>query len=71
MHSNMGLFTNIILDIIATVAGRLFGLLGIGVGGWIGYLVANFIGASILIGAGRMVRRSLGAAICRSRKRSR
>jgi hypothetical protein len=36
----------------------LFGLLGIGFGGWIGYLVAGFIGASILIGAGRMVRRT-------------
>jgi uncharacterized membrane protein YeaQ/YmgE (transglycosylase-associated protein family) len=57
MHSNMGIFMNIILGIIgAALASFLFGLLGVGFGGWIGYLVAGFVGACILIAIGRAVR---------------
>jgi uncharacterized membrane protein YeaQ/YmgE (transglycosylase-associated protein family) len=33
------------------------GLIGVGFGGWLGYLVAGFIGASILIAAVRAIRR--------------
>jgi uncharacterized membrane protein YeaQ/YmgE (transglycosylase-associated protein family) len=58
MKSDMGLFMNILLGIIgAAVASWLFGLIGISFGpGWIGYLIAGFIGAVILIFVVRMVR---------------
>ncbi len=49
-RSNMGLITNIILGVIgAGIASWLFGLLGIQVGGpgWLGYLIAGFVGACI------------------------
>jgi len=51
MKSPMGLLMNIVLGIIgAGVASWLFGLFGITLGGgWIGYLIAGFIGACILI----------------------
>src|SRR5262244_1761173 len=56
MKSQMGLVMNIVLGIIgAAVASWLFGFLGITFGGWIGYLIAGFIGACILIA---IVRRS-------------
>ena len=49
MKSQMGLVMNIVLGIIgAAVASWLFGFLGITFGGWIGYLIAGFIGACIL-----------------------
>ena len=57
-RSNMGLITNIILGVIgAGIASWLFGLLGMRIGGpgWLGYLVAAFIGACILILATRMI----------------
>jgi uncharacterized membrane protein YeaQ/YmgE (transglycosylase-associated protein family) len=58
MHSSMGLFMNIILGIVgAAIASWLLGLIGVSFGGWFGYLVAGFIGACILIGIVRMVRR--------------
>ena len=45
MKSQMGLVMNIVLGIIgAAVASWLFGFLGITFGGWIGYLIAGFIG---------------------------
>jgi len=49
--SNMGLLANIILGMIgAGVAAWLFGLLGIRMqGGWLGYLIAGFVGACFLI----------------------
>jgi uncharacterized membrane protein YeaQ/YmgE (transglycosylase-associated protein family) len=37
----------------AAVASWLLGLLGISFAGWIGYLIAGFIGACILIAIGR------------------
>src|SRR5215467_9450498 len=50
MKSQMGLVMNIVLGIIgAAVASWLFGFLGITFGGWLGYLIASFIGDCILI----------------------
>jgi uncharacterized membrane protein YeaQ/YmgE (transglycosylase-associated protein family) len=50
MKSQMGFIMNIVLGMIgAAVADWLFSLLGIALGGWIGYLIAGFIGACILI----------------------
>jgi len=58
MKSNMGVLMNIVLGIVgALVASFLFGLVGIDFGGWIGYLIAGFIGACILIAIARAVRR--------------
>jgi uncharacterized membrane protein YeaQ/YmgE (transglycosylase-associated protein family) len=57
MKSNMGLLMNIILGIVgAIVANALLGLFGVALGGWIGYLIAGFIGACILIAVARMFR---------------
>jgi uncharacterized membrane protein YeaQ/YmgE (transglycosylase-associated protein family) len=57
MKSQMGLVMNIVLGIIgAAVASWLFSLLGISLGGWVGYLIAGFIGACILIFAARAIR---------------
>ena len=58
MKSNMGLLMNIVLGIVgAAVASWLFSLIGISFGpGWVGYLIAGFIGAVILIFAVRMIR---------------
>jgi uncharacterized membrane protein YeaQ/YmgE (transglycosylase-associated protein family) len=58
MKSQMGIVMNILLGIIgAAVASWLFGLLGLKLGsGWIGYLIAGFIGAVILIFVARLVR---------------
>jgi uncharacterized membrane protein YeaQ/YmgE (transglycosylase-associated protein family) len=54
MKSQMGLLMNIVLGIIgAAVASWLFSLLGITFAGWIGYLIAGFIGACILIAIAR------------------
>jgi len=55
MKSEMGLVMNIVLGIIgAAVASWLMGFLGISLGGgWIGYLIAGFIGACILIAVAR------------------
>jgi uncharacterized membrane protein YeaQ/YmgE (transglycosylase-associated protein family) len=59
MKSQMGLVMNIVLGIVgAAVASWLFNLLGISLGGWIGYLIAGFIGACILIFAARAIRRT-------------
>jgi uncharacterized membrane protein YeaQ/YmgE (transglycosylase-associated protein family) len=50
----MGLLMNIVLGIIgAAVASWLFGLLGVSFAGWIGYLIAGFVGACILIAIAR------------------
>jgi len=58
MKSNMGILMNIILGIVgALVANFLLNLLGVSLGGgWLGYLIAGFIGACILIAVARMVR---------------
>jgi uncharacterized membrane protein YeaQ/YmgE (transglycosylase-associated protein family) len=63
MKSQMGLVMNIVLGIVgAAVASWLFSFLGISLGGWIGYLIAGFIGACILIVVGR----ALGGAFQRT-----
>ena len=50
MKSQMGLLMNILLGVIgAAVADWLFSFLGVTFAGWIGYLIAGFIGACILI----------------------
>src|SRR5918993_3257120 len=59
MKSQMGLMMNIVLGMVgAAIASWLFSLLGVTFGGWIGYLIAGFIGASILILVARMIRRT-------------
>lgn len=58
MKSNMGVFLNIVLGVVgAAVASALFGMLGISFGGWLGYLIAGFIGACILIAVARAIKR--------------
>ena len=58
MHSNMGVLMNILLGIVgAIVANALLSVFGIVLGGWIGYLIAGFVGACILIAIGRAFRR--------------
>jgi uncharacterized membrane protein YeaQ/YmgE (transglycosylase-associated protein family) len=50
MKSEMGLVMNIVLGIIgAAVASAKLSFFGIHLGGWIGYLIAGFIGAVLLI----------------------
>jgi uncharacterized membrane protein YeaQ/YmgE (transglycosylase-associated protein family) len=57
MKSNVGLLMNIVLGIVgAALASFLFGLLGINFAGWIGYLIAGFVGACILIAIARAIR---------------
>jgi uncharacterized membrane protein YeaQ/YmgE (transglycosylase-associated protein family) len=57
MKSSMGLLMNIILGIVgAVVASFLLSLVGVQLGGWLGYLIAGFIGACILIAIARAVR---------------
>lgn len=58
MKSNMGVLMNIILGIVgAVIANVLLGALGVSLAGWLGYLVAGFIGACILIAVARMIKR--------------
>jgi uncharacterized membrane protein YeaQ/YmgE (transglycosylase-associated protein family) len=58
MKSSMGVFMNILLGIVgAIVANAILGFFGIVLGGWIGYLIAGFIGACILIAVARAFRR--------------
>ena len=58
MKSDMGVLMNIVLGIVgAMVANLLMGLIGVSLGGWLGYLVAGFLGACILIALARAVRR--------------
>jgi uncharacterized membrane protein YeaQ/YmgE (transglycosylase-associated protein family) len=58
MKSNMGLLMNILLGIVgAALASLVFGMFGVSFGGWLGYLIAGFIGACILILIGRAIRR--------------
>lgn len=56
MKSGTGILMNIILGIVgAIVASLVLGVFGISFGGWIGYLIAGFIGACIIIAIGRAV----------------
>jgi uncharacterized membrane protein YeaQ/YmgE (transglycosylase-associated protein family) len=56
-RSNMGILTNVVLGVIgAALASWLLAKLGIQIGGpnWLGYLVAGFVGACVLILATRI-----------------
>ena len=56
MKSDMGLILNIVLGIAgAAVASAILSAFGIVLGGWIGYLIAGFIGACLLIWIARMI----------------
>ncbi|MCL6708003.1 GlsB/YeaQ/YmgE family stress response membrane protein [Pseudomonas sp. R2.Fl] len=58
MKSDMGLLMNIILGIVgAALANIVLGIVGVSLNGWIGYLIAGFIGACILIAIARALRR--------------
>jgi uncharacterized membrane protein YeaQ/YmgE (transglycosylase-associated protein family) len=49
MKSNMGLLMNILLGIVgAAIASAILSYLGISLSGWLGYLIAGFIGACLL-----------------------
>jgi uncharacterized membrane protein YeaQ/YmgE (transglycosylase-associated protein family) len=52
MKSNMGMLMNIVLGIV----GGLLSVIGIRFGGWVGYLIAGFIGACLLIFIVRAIR---------------
>jgi uncharacterized membrane protein YeaQ/YmgE (transglycosylase-associated protein family) len=57
MKSNTGVIMNVILGIAgAILANALLSFFGVILTGWLGYLLAGFIGACILIAAGRMLR---------------
>jgi uncharacterized membrane protein YeaQ/YmgE (transglycosylase-associated protein family) len=57
MKSNMGLLMNIVLGIVgAAIASAILSVFGIALGGWVGYLIAGFIGACLLIWIVRAVR---------------
>jgi uncharacterized membrane protein YeaQ/YmgE (transglycosylase-associated protein family) len=57
MKSDMGLLMNIVLGIVgAAIASAIFSFFGIVLGGWIGYLIAGFVGACLLIWIVRAVR---------------
>jgi uncharacterized membrane protein YeaQ/YmgE (transglycosylase-associated protein family) len=50
MKSEMGILMNIVLGIVgAAVASALLSFFGVHLGGWVGYLIAGFIGAVLLI----------------------
>jgi uncharacterized membrane protein YeaQ/YmgE (transglycosylase-associated protein family) len=58
MGSGTGIVMNIILGVVgAVIASLLLGVFGISFGGWIGYLIAGFIGACIIIAIARAVTR--------------
>jgi uncharacterized membrane protein YeaQ/YmgE (transglycosylase-associated protein family) len=57
MKSQMGLLMNIVLGIVgAAIASAILSFVGINLGGWLGYLVAGFIGACLLIWIARAMR---------------
>jgi uncharacterized membrane protein YeaQ/YmgE (transglycosylase-associated protein family) len=59
MKSSTSLLMNIVLGVVgAIIASVLLGVFGVSFGGWIGYLIAGFIGACILIAIGRAVTRN-------------
>ncbi|KRB52913.1 hypothetical protein ASE04_06705 [Rhizobium sp. Root708] len=58
MNSNMGILMNILLGIVgAIIANAILAGFGVALGGWIGYLIAGFVGACLLIALGRIIRR--------------
>src|SRR5690349_17673926 len=58
MKSNMGVLMNILLGVLgAVIANLVLGLVGIHFAGWFGFLIAGFLGACVLIGAARAIKR--------------
>jgi uncharacterized membrane protein YeaQ/YmgE (transglycosylase-associated protein family) len=55
MKSDMGLIMNIVLGIVGAAV-AILSAFGIVLGGWIGYLIAGFIGACLLIWVARAIR---------------
>jgi uncharacterized membrane protein YeaQ/YmgE (transglycosylase-associated protein family) len=50
MKSDMGMVMNIVLGIVgAAIASAILSFFGIVLAGWVGYLIAGFIGAVLLI----------------------
>ena len=59
MKSNMGMLMNVVLGIVgAAVASAILSYFGIVLAGWLGYLIAGFIGACLLIWIARLIRGS-------------
>ena len=57
MNTNTGIFLNVILGIIgAGIASMVLSLVGVHFHGWIGHLIAGFIGACALIAVGRAIK---------------
>jgi len=57
MKSDMGLVMNIVLGIVgAAVASAILSFFGVNLAGWLGYLIAGFVGACLLIWIVRSVR---------------
>lgn len=56
MKSNMGILMNILLGVVGAIVANALLMLGIALGGWIGYLIAGFVGACILIAVGRALK---------------
>ncbi|CAN7476270.1 GlsB/YeaQ/YmgE family stress response membrane protein [Ensifer sp. ENS07] len=58
MGSSMGLIMNIVLGIIgAVVLNFILAAFNMAYAGWVAYLIIGFIGACLLIAAGRVVKR--------------
>lgn len=58
MKSNLGVLMNIVLGIVgAILANAILSVFGVVLTGWLGYLIAGFVGACILIAIGRAFRR--------------
>jgi uncharacterized membrane protein YeaQ/YmgE (transglycosylase-associated protein family) len=59
MKSDHSLITNIILGVIGAIVGNaIFNALEIIVAGWLGYLIAGFLGACALIAASRLFKKN-------------
>ena len=64
MKSEMGMLMNIVLGIVgAAIASAILNFFGIVLGGWVGYLVAGFIGACLLIWIVRAIQGTRRSAI--------
>jgi uncharacterized membrane protein YeaQ/YmgE (transglycosylase-associated protein family) len=57
MKSDMGILMNVLIGVVgAVIANAILAIVDVSLGGWVGYLIAGFIGACILIWVARMVR---------------
>jgi uncharacterized membrane protein YeaQ/YmgE (transglycosylase-associated protein family) len=57
MKSDMGVIMNVIIGVVgAVIANAILAAVDVTLGGWIGYLIAGFIGACVLIWLARLVR---------------